>query len=227
MEKSDPIQAAFFREYMTDPEELATIMADLSVPLSNRKKVRLIQKIIHASGRFITAENYPSYAVWLNEVIEKINLLETVRSENNAYFTHHDNIRDLVINLLKSAREELKICMFTISDNPIAETIAGCHAKGIRVRIITDDGKTFDKGSDIYSLHKIGVNIKIDSHKSLMHHKFVIVDNKKLLTGSYNWTRTGSDINNENILVTTNKKIVRAYKKEFKRLWLEMKPLPY
>jgi phosphatidylserine/phosphatidylglycerophosphate/cardiolipin synthase-like enzyme len=98
---------------------------------------------------------------------------------------------------------------------------------GTQVRIITDDGKIFDKGSDIYSLDRMGIKIKIDSFRSLMHHKFVLIDNQKLLTGSYNWTRTGSDINNENVLITTKKSIVKAYKHEFKRLWKTMKPLPH
>ena len=115
--------------------------------------------------------------------------------------------------------------MFTISDDPIAETLDECYSRGVNVRIITDDGKIFDKGSDIVLLNKKGINVRIDSDKSLMHHKFVIIDNIKLLTGSYNWTRTGADINNENMLVTTNNKIVRAYKKEFQRLWMEMNPL--
>ncbi len=215
------------KDFILDEPELESFQKALSLPLSNKKKLSLIRKIISSSDQSVNSENYTAYASWLDKVIEYINGLPAHPGENNAYFTHHDNIRDLVIDLINSAQFELKICMFTISDNPIAETIAGRYNTGIKIRIITDDGKIFDKGSDIHALHRKGIDIKIDSHRSLMHHKFMIVDNTKLLTGSYNWTRTGSDINNENILVTTNKRIVKAYVKEFKRLWKEMKPLPY
>jgi phosphatidylserine/phosphatidylglycerophosphate/cardiolipin synthase-like enzyme len=196
-------------------------------PLSNKKKLKILQKIIHLSERNITSSNYLKYAGWLNQIIEKISHLGSRPPENNAFFSHHDNIREFVINELHSAKKEIKICMFTISDNPIAETVAGCHKMGIKVRIITDDGKIFDKGSDIYSLDRMGIRIKIDTFRSLMHHKFVLIDNKKLLTGSYNWTRSGADINNENVLITTDHTIIKAYKKEFKRLWKIMKPLPH
>ncbi len=214
-------------QYLLDPVDLQKIEQELGLPMSNGKKLKILKRIITTSSKNINAQNFKDYTFWINKIVQKIDSIPVRPSENNAFFSHHDNIRDFVINMLKSAKKELKICMFTISDNPIAETIAGCHKMGIRVRIITDDGKIFDKGSDIYSLDRTGIKIKIDSFRSLMHHKFVLVDNQKLLTGSYNWTRTGSDINNENVLVTSNKKIVKAYNKEFKRLWKEMKQLPH
>ncbi|MBS0001024.1 MAG: DUF1669 domain-containing protein [Cyclobacteriaceae bacterium] len=217
---------SLFGQYLADPSEIMAIEQELATPLSNGKKIRLIQRIIQRSEKQVTAENYSGYASWLGQMLEKINLLDSVHAGNDAFFSHHDDIREFVIKALKSATKDLKICMFTISDDPIAETVAGCHRQGINVRIITDDGKIFDKGSDIYSLYRMGIKIKMDTFRSLMHHKFVIIDNYKLLTGSYNWTRTGSDVNNENVLITTNNRIVKAYKNEFKRLWSEMKPLP-
>jgi mitochondrial cardiolipin hydrolase len=212
--------------YINDPSEVQFFEQELAFPLSNRKKIRLIQKIIKRSKKQLTAENYAGYPVGLEKILERMNFPESGEPDNNAFFSQHDDIRDFVMKSLKSATKDLKICMFTISDDPIAETVAGCHKQGINVRIITDDGKVFDKGSDIYSLSRMGIKIKMDTYRSLMHHKFVIIDNQKLLTGSYNWTRTGSDFNNENVLITDNNRIVKAYKKEFKRLWEEMKPLP-
>ena len=154
---------SYLHQFLPDPLELQEIEKEFDLPLSNKKKLKLIQRIISSSEKNITPENYNDYANWLGRIVQKIDSIATKPSENNAFFSRHDNIRDFVINMLKSAKKELKICMFTISDNPIAETIAGCHKMGIRVRIITDDGKIFDKGSDIYSLDRMGIKIKIDS----------------------------------------------------------------
>lgn len=213
------------REFISEDKLIEEIGNSLSKAISNKRKLLLIKEIIAKSRKNIGPDQYYAYNEWLNILLEKILNLNVSEPENNAYFSHHDDIRDIAIKCLSSARSDLKICMFTISDDPIAEAIDNCYDRGVHVRIITDDGKIFDKGSDIMPLFKKGINIRIDSDKSLMHHKFVIVDNMKLLTGSYNWTRTGADVNNENMLITTNNKIVRAYKKEFKRLWNEMSPL--
>lgn len=215
------------REFINDDVTIRELERAYNKPISNKKKLQIIHQIILTTGRNIEPEEYYAYKEWLQILIDKIIKFEVLETENNAFFSHHDNIREVVISSLNTASHDLKICMYTISDNPIAEAIFDCFSRGVNVRIITDDGKILDKGSDIISLDERGLDIRIDSDRSLMHHKFLIVDNVKLLTGSYNWTRTGSDINNENILVTTNKKITKAYKKEFKRLWKEMKPLPH
>ena len=52
-----------------------------------------------------------------------------------------------------------------------------------------------------------------------MHHKFAISDNKLLLNGSYNWTKSASTENNENIAVTNDINLVKSFQKEFERLW--------
>jgi phosphatidylserine/phosphatidylglycerophosphate/cardiolipin synthase-like enzyme len=57
-----------------------------------------------------------------------------------------------------------------------------------------------------------------------MHHKFAIVDNTVVVTGSYNWTRSAALYNHENIVVTSAKPIVAGFCEEFDRLWAEMVP---
>jgi len=213
------------REFLQEDKLIFELEKALTKPVSNKVKLSLIKEVLDKSRMNIGPDQYYAYSEWLTILLDKILNLGESEPENAAYFSHHDDIREITIRNLKSARSDLKVCMFTLSDDPIAETLDECYTRGVNVRIITDDGKIFDKGSDIVLLNKKGINVRIDSDKSLMHHKFVIIDNIKLLTGSYNWTRTGADVNNENMLVTTNNKIVRAYKKEFQRLWMEMNPL--
>jgi len=52
-----------------------------------------------------------------------------------------------------------------------------------------------------------------------MHHKYAIADGKTLLNGSFNWTRSASNPNNENILVTNDPKLLGLYTEAFEKLW--------
>ena len=208
-------------DFLNDPKKIRQIN-DLYSKSTFESAFKIIRKVIAASDK----KNDPEFLPWLEDLVFDLTNRINEHDNNHAYFSLHDDIRNKVIEALKSADDSLDICMFTISDNPISETIAGCHKMGIKVRILTDDGKVFDKGSDIFSLARTGIEIKIDSHRSLMHHKFVVIDNKTVLSGSYNWTRTGSDVNNENIVITNQARIVNAFSDEFDRLWKEMKPLP-
>ena len=57
-----------------------------------------------------------------------------------------------------------------------------------------------------------------------MHHKFVIVDSKLLLNGSFNWTRQAITGNQENLLVINVPHVVEKYLEEFDKLWVEFNP---
>jgi cardiolipin hydrolase len=57
-----------------------------------------------------------------------------------------------------------------------------------------------------------------------MHHKFVIVDGKILVNGSFNWTRNAFTNNQENVIITNNVKMVTAFQAEFEKLWLQFDP---
>jgi phosphatidylserine/phosphatidylglycerophosphate/cardiolipin synthase-like enzyme len=87
--------------------------------------------------------------------------------------------------------------------------------------VITDDDKTNDKGSDIYKMHQAGVPIRTDETPNHMHHKFAIVDDSILITGSYNWTRSAERYNHENVLITYDQGSIKAYDQEFDKLWEE------
>jgi len=52
-----------------------------------------------------------------------------------------------------------------------------------------------------------------------MHHKFVIIDNNILISGSINWTKSAFFGNFENVLVTNESAIVQPFINEFERIW--------
>ena len=54
-----------------------------------------------------------------------------------------------------------------------------------------------------------------------MHHKFAIIDNRLLLTGSYNWTSSANNRNNENLMVIDDPEVIARYQNQFEKLWFE------
>ena len=139
--------------------------------------------------------------------------------ENRCYFSPGDDCENAIVSSIRNAKHSVKICVFTISENVISDAVVKAHKEGISVKIITDNDKLNDMGSDIRMLSKAGIRIRIDQSSSHMHHKFCVVDKEVLLTGSYNWTKSAADRNQENILVTEDPKMVKSYLSEFEKLW--------
>ena len=54
-----------------------------------------------------------------------------------------------------------------------------------------------------------------------MHHKFMLIDGKTLVTGSYNFTNESEFRNNEAAIFTNNKALIQAFAAEFERLWCQ------
>lgn len=69
-----------------------------------------------------------------------------------------------------------------------------------------------------------GICVRCDRTSVHMHHKFAVVDERLLITGSLNWTQTAVQRNKENILITEEPDLVQPFVKEFQRLWLNNDP---
>ncbi|MDQ3292076.1 MAG: phospholipase D-like domain-containing protein [Bacteroidota bacterium] len=141
------------------------------------------------------------------------------------FFSPGTDCLNAILEQIEMAQTSLKICVFTISDDRISRAILQAHRNRVAVKIITDNEKLFDIGSDIKQLAQAGIPIRVDNSPNHMHHKFAIVDDYLVLTGSYNWTRSAAKYNHENLVITSAKNIVTDFRYEFDRLWSAMVPL--
>lgn len=160
---------------------------------------------------------------WL-ENANKLSLLKdnSTPNEDEVFFSPGKQCRDAIIRSIKQAKQTVKICVFTISDNDLTAEILKAHRSGITVQVITDDEKSFDRGSDIQELFEAGIKVKNDDSPYHMHHKFCVIDKEIVITGSYNWTRTAAERNQENVLVSSNMNIIKKYLSQFEKLWKEL-----
>ncbi|MDA7621985.1 phospholipase D-like domain-containing protein [Akkermansiaceae bacterium] len=155
---------------------------------------------------------------WLQGVIKLLYAREN-EVKASAYFSPGEDCLHRIRRLIGEARESLDICIFTITDNRIVKKLEEAHARKIRIRIISDDDKSEDLGSDLDHLRRAGISCRFDRTTAHMHHKFAVADNDLLLTGSYNWTRSAATENDENIIVTNNRKLVNSFQLKFDELW--------
>lgn len=142
---------------------------------------------------------------------------------NQAYFSPGDHCSNAIIHCLRQAREYIDICVFTISDNQISDAIIEASNRGINIRIITDNDKQHDQGSDILNLKHAGIPVRTDFTAAHMHHKFAVFDHKIVLSGSYNWTLSARDENYENIIISDSEKLCTEFSEEFEKLWEKFK----
>ena len=166
-------------------------------------------------------------AEWLEGVIDVLVALAAAaepapapaRDIAEVLFSPGESCRKRIVDLFQQARRNADVCVFTITDDRISDAILAAFRKGTLVRIVSDDDKAFDPGSDLDRLREAGIPVAVDTSPCHMHHKFAVFDGRIAVSGSYNWTRSAADLNEENILVSDDRRIVSAFQTEFDKLW--------
>ena len=137
----------------------------------------------------------------------------------DAFFSPGEECRSAILSQISQARSTIDVCVFTVSDNIIVKKLIDAWEKGIKIRIVTDNDKQYDRGSDIFRMIEHGIPIRTDHTPDHMHHKYAIFDQQILLFGSYNWTRSAALNNNEDIAVVDSRILVDKFSEEFETLW--------
>jgi mitochondrial cardiolipin hydrolase len=156
---------------------------------------------------------------WVEEVVKLLHPVRASSQPSEALFSPRDNLAGRVCALFANARRSADVCVFTITDDRVTQAILQAHSRGVRVRVVTDNDKATDLGSDIDRLAAGGVPVRIDRTDAHMHHKFALFDDALLANGSYNWTRSAAVCNSENLIVTADPALLAAFRREFERLW--------
>ena len=131
----------------------------------------------------------------------------------------------LLIEVIKSAKSTLDIAIYSLTDPDIVGAIKDAKKRGVSVRIITDKqqagGKTQTEALKL--LGSAGIPIKINSHSGLMHLKITIVDKKVATTGSFNYSKSASESNDEILMVIRNAEVAKNFTAEFEKMWNDKK----
>ncbi|WP_163997934.1 phospholipase D-like domain-containing protein [Pyxidicoccus caerfyrddinensis] len=157
---------------------------------------------------------------WLEEMVDALHAPRSVEaSRMEAHFTPGDGPLNAIIQQIQRARGSIEVCVYTVTDDRITRALLEAHGRGVRVRVIGDNDKALDVGSDMERLGAAGVPVRLDRSEAHMHHKFAVFDRLRLITGSYNWTRSAAEHNHENVLVCDDARLVQPFSRAFDALW--------
>ncbi|MEO9531762.1 MAG: phospholipase D-like domain-containing protein [Crocinitomicaceae bacterium] len=219
------IRASFEDNFLAKAEKKDLKSALTQLNPDKRIGDLLRSEVFKMAQEKINASNFNEVLKWVEDLNKVILATENDKSNSERiYFSPGEECLSGILSQIQGASQTIKICLFTISDDRIAEALISKHKQGVSVKIITDNDKIFDKGSDIDELASAGIPVVVDVTDNHMHHKFALFDNKTSLTGSYNWTRSAEKYNHENILITDSSVVYRAFNKEFDDLWDELAP---
>ena len=127
--------------------------------------------------------------------------------------------RDRMITLISEARSSIAFMAFVFTDDDIAEAIIARHRAGLDVAGVIEARNAEGSGSDFGAFEQVGIDILKDGNPYVMHHKVIIVDKSIVITGSYNFSASAANNNDENVLIIHSPQIAATYLDEFDRVY--------
>lgn len=109
---------------------------------------------------------------------------------------------------------------FSFTHNGIANILLLKHLDGIDIHGVMEARQVTE-----YSVFKVlkyqEMDVRKDGNKQNMHHKVFIIDEKTVVTGSFNPTAGGNERNDENVLIIEDEGIAQRFVQEFWKVYGE------
>lgn len=150
----------------------------------------------------------------------------------------------LIGQTLDTAIQSVDMALFVFSEQRLSNILENRHQNNVKIRTLLEPGfayRYYSEGLDMmgialsnkckYELDNspwqnpiTTVGVSSLAKGDLLHHKFAVIDNQTVITGSHNWSEAANTSNDETLLVLENPMIAAHYTREFERLYSKVKP---
>ena len=154
--------------------------------------------------------------------------------------THPGHGLDLIENQIGRAKKTIDLALFVFSAQQLTNKLAERVTAGVNLRLLADPGfasRSFSEVLDLLGLALPDRFCKLEAGNQpltkplegigtprlargdKLHHKFAVIDNKTVITGSFNWSPAAAHTNDETLLVIESPQLAAHFTQEMDRMW--------
>jgi len=139
------------------------------------------------------------------------------------YFSPDDGVAARILELLQGAQESIYFMAFSFTSDELAQALLERAGAGITVAGAMDDSQVAsNEGTEYDPFLQAGLDVRLDGEDGLMHHKVIIIDGRIVITGSYNFTASAEEYNDENVVIIFSEAAAVEFLREFERVHQRM-----
>jgi phosphatidylserine/phosphatidylglycerophosphate/cardiolipin synthase-like enzyme len=136
-------------------------------------------------------------------------------------FSPEDKPVQHIVPYLQNARRNIRFLAFSYTQPDMGDAMLERIKNGVTVEGVFETVGSDSQFSEMLPLHCAGGKIRRDGNPGFLHHKVIIIDNRIVITGSFNFSDSANTKNNENVIIIDNADIAKRYLEEFQRIWKE------
>ena len=151
---------------------------------------------------------------------DKISTGNKISGNIQVFFSPQDKaITNGILSLIRQAKKYIYVPSFVITEKRVTTELINAKQRGVDVRIIADALNASTKHSKSKELRSAGVLVKAENYAGKMHSKTMIIDDEYLIIGSMNFSDSGENRNDENMIILKDSSAVKFYRKFFLYQW--------
>jgi phosphatidylserine/phosphatidylglycerophosphate/cardiolipin synthase-like enzyme len=141
-------------------------------------------------------------------------------------FSPKQGAERLVIEVIASARQELRVLAYSFTSAPVTAALIAARRRGVDVAVLVDqrsnlaEDRSGKAKAALGALALAGVRVRTIAAYPIHHDKVMVADRVTVQTGSFNYSAAAANSNSENVLVLWNQpQVAQGYLAHWERNW--------
>jgi phosphatidylserine/phosphatidylglycerophosphate/cardiolipin synthase-like enzyme len=136
-------------------------------------------------------------------------------------FGSEDKAMPDLVDLVDGAQQSVRFMAFSFTRDDLGDAMLSRAEAGLNVQGIFEARGSETEFSELPRLFCAGLAVRQDGNPRAMHHKVIIIDGQKVVTGSFNFSNNAEESNDENLVIIADPNLAAQYLQEFERRWAE------
>ncbi len=134
-------------------------------------------------------------------------------------FAPEDGVDQVIIREVRQAQTHVRFMAFSFTLDNLRDALLEVAARpGMTVEGVVESRQSTADFAELPPLYCAGVDVRQDGNPGPMHHKVFIIDDHTVLIGSFNFSDSATNSNDENMIIIRDPLLAAQYINEFSRM---------
>jgi phosphatidylserine/phosphatidylglycerophosphate/cardiolipin synthase-like enzyme len=162
----------------------------------------------------------------IRQFIATLVLMAIVASASSAstqevHFSPEEGLDAIDAALIATAKNSIDLASYALTDSIVLEALNTAERRGVVIRVVLDPRERHD----FVRLGDLSDNVRIKRGGPFMHLKAYEIDGTLLRTGSANFSTSGENAQDNDLIVIRDPAAAAKFKAHFERMWGAAQPM--
>ncbi len=133
----------------------------------------------------------------------------------HVFFSPGGPFSDTAVKNIAAAKSEVLIQSYYFGSFPVADALIAAHKRGVKVALIVDKSDRAEGITPGVKMSQEGIPVFLDNKHSIANNRVMIIDKKKVFTGSFDFNKASEQMIADNLLILESPELAKLYRENW------------